>query len=166
MAILHLMVGLPCSGKTTWAKQIELESGAIRLTPDEWQTRLYGNDMHRPDHERVHDAVEAIMSELADRLLRGGYDVILDFGFWSKAERDSLRAHAEALGVDCMVHYAGASRSVLEQRMLERTEAAPADGFVFGANELNKWIGMFEKPDTDELAGGDMRQATDQMNGS
>jgi len=25
MATLHLMVGLPCSGKTTFAKQLELE---------------------------------------------------------------------------------------------------------------------------------------------
>ena len=37
MATLHLMVGLPCSGKTTLAKQLEQERSALRLTPDEWQ---------------------------------------------------------------------------------------------------------------------------------
>ena len=37
VATLHLMVGLPCSGKTTLAKQLEQERSALRLTPDEWQ---------------------------------------------------------------------------------------------------------------------------------
>ena len=35
MATLHLMVGLPCSGKTTLAKKLEVERAALRLTPDE-----------------------------------------------------------------------------------------------------------------------------------
>ena len=34
MATLHLMVGLPCSGKTTEARRLERELGALRLTPD------------------------------------------------------------------------------------------------------------------------------------
>lgn len=34
-ATLFLMVGLPGSGKTTRAKELERETGAIRFTPDE-----------------------------------------------------------------------------------------------------------------------------------
>ncbi|HST88133.1 MAG TPA: AAA family ATPase, partial [Ktedonobacterales bacterium] len=30
------MVGLPCSGKTTLAKELEREHCALRLTVDEW----------------------------------------------------------------------------------------------------------------------------------
>lgn len=32
---LHLMVGLPGVGKTTLARTIEDQSGALRLTPDD-----------------------------------------------------------------------------------------------------------------------------------
>ena len=46
MATLHLMVGLPCSGKTTLARKLEHERSALRLTPDEWQLRLFGQDAH------------------------------------------------------------------------------------------------------------------------
>jgi hypothetical protein len=35
MATLHLMCGLPGSGKTTLAERIERESNALRLSP-EW----------------------------------------------------------------------------------------------------------------------------------
>jgi predicted kinase len=38
------MVGLPCSGKTTLAHKLEREQSALRLTPDEWQIDLFGQD--------------------------------------------------------------------------------------------------------------------------
>ena len=45
-ATLFLMVGLPGSGKTTRAKELERETGAIRFTPDEWHLFLFGDDFH------------------------------------------------------------------------------------------------------------------------
>src|SRR5690242_19062107 len=41
VATLHLIVGLPCSGKTTLARQLERQYSALRLTPDEWHIRLF-----------------------------------------------------------------------------------------------------------------------------
>jgi len=42
MAILFLAVGLPCCGKTTAARQFEVEHAALRLSKDEWMKALYG----------------------------------------------------------------------------------------------------------------------------
>lgn len=50
--ILHLMVGLPGSGKTTEAKRIEAQTGAIRFTPDEWQIELFGTIMPTRSREK------------------------------------------------------------------------------------------------------------------
>lgn len=52
MATLHLMVGLPLSGKTTYARRLEREADALRLTPDDWHIRLghhYGLGMTEID---------------------------------------------------------------------------------------------------------------------
>ena len=64
MATLHLMVGLPCSGKTTLAKKLEQERSALRLTPDEWQVLLFGQDAEEPEHDARHSLIEAMFGIL------------------------------------------------------------------------------------------------------
>ena len=85
VATLHLMVGLPCSGKTTLAKKLEQERSALRLTPDEWQVALFGQDAHEPEHDARHSLIEAMLWKIASRALELGTNVILDFGFWARA---------------------------------------------------------------------------------
>ena len=72
MATLHLMVGLPLAGKTTLAKQLELEYSALRLTPDEWHTRLFGYDVEEKKHDERHFLIEAMLWEIAARVLKLG----------------------------------------------------------------------------------------------
>ena len=45
---LYVMAGLRASGKTTRAKQIERDSNALRLTPDEWMIPLFADLAPRP----------------------------------------------------------------------------------------------------------------------
>ena len=84
MATLLLMVGLPCSGKTTLAKQLEHERSALRLTPDEWQIGLFGQDAHEPEHDERHRFIEGMLWKIASRALELGTNVILDYGFWAR----------------------------------------------------------------------------------
>ena len=105
MTTLHLMVGLPCSGKTTLAKQLENELSALRLTPDEWHRRLYGQDATHPQHDDRHAQIEALQWEVAAKALARGVDVILDFGFWSKNERREFRDRAARLRVQTLIHF-------------------------------------------------------------
>jgi len=50
MPTLHLMCGLPCSGKTTLARQIADDSNAFLLTTDAWHLRLFGDDLGQECH--------------------------------------------------------------------------------------------------------------------
>jgi predicted kinase len=63
------MVGLPCSGKTTLAKKLEHERSALRLTPDEWQLGLFGQDAKEPEHDARHGFIEARLWAIASRAL-------------------------------------------------------------------------------------------------
>src|SRR6266487_6749808 len=105
VATLHLMVGLPCSGKTTLAKKHEHERSALRLTPDEWQVGLFGQDAKEPEHDARHSFIEALLWDVASRALVLGTNVILDFGFWAREEREDYRSRAKQLGARSEVHF-------------------------------------------------------------
>jgi predicted kinase len=79
MPTLHLMVGLPCSGKSTLARTLEHEHSALRLTPDEWQIRLFGQDAEAPEHDARHTLIETLQWEVASRALALGINVILRY---------------------------------------------------------------------------------------
>jgi predicted kinase len=151
MATLHLMVGLPCAGKTTLAKRIERERSCLRLTPDEWIERLFGADVKSDVLDAARDPMEALLWDVAAKVLRMGGDVILDFGFWSKAERDTFRQRAASLGAQCIIHYAEASEVELLRRLTDRNTNLPPGCFRIDPEQLQSWARQFEPPSDEEL---------------
>ncbi|GHU72899.1 hypothetical protein AGMMS49992_09880 [Clostridia bacterium] len=156
MATLHLMVGLPCSGKTTRAKEIERECNALRLTGDHWHLRLFGDDALDSRHNEHHEVIEAIMWEIASRSLALGINVIVDFGLWSKEERDDYKQRAKNLGVDCIIHYMNAPEAELFRRLGERNESVARGetlAFTIPFELMKKYCGHFQHCTAEELEG-------------
>lgn len=151
MATLFLMCGLPGSGKTTLARRIERERHALRLTPDEWIERLFGAGLTPPTLDWCRDPIEAVQWGVAERALLLGVNVILDFGFWSRSERDEFRARARALGADAEVHFLDVPRAVLSARLAARNADLPPYTFRVTDAQLDTWWNLFEPPTPDEL---------------
>ena len=152
MATLHLMVGLPGSGKTTRAKELEAEYGALRLTPDEWHLVLFGNDFPSEEHDDRHDRVERVMWTVAERALKLGVSVILDFGLWAREERDCLRRQAERLGVGFKIHFMDVPLDELCRRLEVRNERVGQDAvFRVTRADVEQWAQWFEPPVDEEL---------------
>jgi predicted kinase len=143
---------LPCSGKTTLSKKLEKELNALRLTPDEWHIRLFGHDVSHPDHDRRHDTVEDLLWKVAASVLGHGVDVILDFGFWKRIERQDYRARAAALGVPSVIHFLDVSEEVLFRRLDIRNELAHETTAQISPALLREWLGHFQPPDDEELS--------------
>jgi predicted kinase len=151
VATLHLMVGLPCSGKTTLAKKLEYEQSALRLTPDEWQVPLFGQDAEEPEHDARHSLIESMLWNIASRALELGTNVILDFGFWAREEREDYRSRAKQLGASSEVHFLDVSADELMQRLTARN-SRPSQAYFHISEEMMKpWLTFFQRPTPDEL---------------
>lgn len=159
---LHLTVGLPCSGKTTLAKQLEQKYSALRLTPDEWHVRLYGQDAVEQEHDARHELIEAIQWDVATRALTLGLDVILDFGCWVRVQRDEYRLRAEQLGTEFKIHYLATPQKMLLSRLAARNANLPSGTFYIPETKLEGWFKIFEPPFPDELPYTLIYQANEQ----
>ena len=148
---LHLMVGLPCSGKTTKAKILEKENNALLLSVDKWHIKLFGNDAVASDHDKNHDNVEEILWEIAQRVLKLGIDVILDFGFWGKSERIYFRNKAKEFGINFKMHVMNVSKDELIRRLEKRNRELPEGVFFIPVEKMNDYFKMFQPVEQDEL---------------
>lgn len=153
MATLHLICGLPCAGKTTFARQLEREQPALRFTPDEWHIRLFGMDFaeDEPLHDARHNLIETLQWELAIRALALGVNVILDFGFWAQSERENFRTQAAKLGASSQLHYLAVPEHILLERLNSRNAQRPEHTFVIPEAKLKEWIKLFQPPTLEEL---------------
>lgn len=143
---LFIICGLPGSGKTLLARRLELERDALRLTPDEWMSRIVGDGW---DLQRRKE-IEAMMTELAERVLKLRCNVVLDFGCWTRRERDRLRALARAVGARTETHYCTVPLEELQRRLSQRNRSLPPYTFVVTPEQVAEMYPHFEPQAADE----------------
>jgi predicted kinase len=141
---LIIICGLPGSGKTTLAREFEHRLGGVRLCPDDWMTALSVN-VWQAD---VRQKIEALQWSLAQRLLETGNIVIIEWGTWSRSERNALWAGARALGAAVELHTVHAPLEVLFERIAGRAAEDPP----ITRDQIEQWHGQFEVPAEEELA--------------
>jgi predicted kinase len=152
---LYVMVGLPASGKTTRAKEIETECNALRLTPDEWMIPLFADLAPRPFGQSLvggkRDVLEGRFVWLARRALQLGTNVVLDFGVWAKEERSALHHLALSARARFQLVYMEVDHDEQARRVHKRNTQEPATAFVMMPAELQIWRQAFQEPDEAEL---------------
>src|SRR5579875_3042651 len=122
---LSLMVGLPGSGKTVWARELAAERRALRLTADEWALSLFGREERHQEPGGKRWLLEGRLVALAIDVLRLRLSVVLDFGLWSRDERSALRWMAASVGASSEIVYLPVEREVQWSRIQHRWGNAP-----------------------------------------
>ena len=146
--LLITFCGLPGSGKTTTARQLERETGAIRLNTDEWMATL-GIDFF---DEPFRNKLQAQLYNHGKTLLRLGHSIIVEDGHWSRAERDKQRVDARKLGAILELHYFDLSFDELWRRLDGRNTSGAYGTVPITKEQLQTYWQMFQRPDEAELS--------------
>ena len=148
---LFLTVGLPCTGKTTAARRIEIEQKALRLTKDEWVKALYGHE----NPPSAQDVIEGRLIQVGLRVLELGSNVVIDYGLWGRDERSALRRAAADLGAVVEMRYFDLTPAEQRRRLDQRQAEAPHTTWPMSDEEVAEWSANFDIPTPGELDGSE-----------
>ena len=153
MASVIMTCGRICCGKSTYARRLRDERGGVILSIDDLMLALFpegAGEMHDTYVRRT----EAYLLEQSLQILESGADVILDWGLWTRAQRERLRAFYTGHGVEYEIHYLRISPEEWERRIRKRNarqnEEEPPAYFV-DEGLLRKVESLFEEPSDTEI---------------
>lgn len=152
MTRLHLIHGFIGSGKTTFAKQLEQQTNALRLTQDEWMIAFHGTNPPEGVIDRFEGRLKGLLWQWARLELGKGREVILDYGFWSRASRKAIRGMAGEIGAVPVFYKTSIDRDEMLRRTLARTAAMPPGALVIDENAFNILWPRYEPMGEDEEA--------------
>ncbi len=153
MAKVYLICGKICCGKTTYANKICVENNAVLLSVDEITLALFGQ--HPGDkHDEYVERTEKYLLNKSVELISKDINVVLDWGFWTKAERESAKRFYKSRNIECELHYIDVSDKTWKSRLHKRNNAVLANetsAYYVDDNLAAKFASIFEVPSEDEI---------------
>jgi predicted kinase len=148
--VAHIVIGFIGSGKTTFARKLEEETGAVRFTKDEWMVRIFGNTPPEDKFEEYDNRMASLAVDMALECLKAGIDVVIDEGFWVKEQRDEIREKVKRVGAIPKMYYLEVPLEVMKARTLKRSDNPPVDSFTIDEESFDHYWKFFQPPDKDE----------------
>ncbi len=153
MAKVFLICGKICSGKSTYAKQLQAADQSVILSVDEIMLAVFGLYAGEK-HDEYAANVRHYLFQKSLEVIQAGVDVILDWGFWTKAGRNEAKAFYRSRNIECELHYLDLADEVWQARINQRNQsviAGETTAYIVDSNLAAKFEARFEPPAQDEI---------------
>lgn len=153
MAKVFLICGKICSGKSTYAEQLKSKSNAVILSVDEIMLSIFGQHTGEK-HDEYCKNVQKYLFDKSLEFINVGVNVILDWGFWQKADRKFAKDFYRSKKIECELHFIDISEEMWQQRIAKRNDlisCGKLDAYFVDENLAQKFGAIFDCPDKDEV---------------
>ena len=154
MSKIIAICGKICCGKSYYAKQIKEKENAVVLSTDEATYDLIDNEQGEL-YDVFAERVNKYLMKKAVEIVKAGCNVILDWGFWTKAERQETTKNFNQFGIDVEWHYVDIEQSrwkqLIEERNNKNKNGNGGSNFYVDEGLMEKLLSKFEEPTRDEI---------------
>ena len=145
--IAYVICGFIGAGKTTFARKLEKETKAIRITKDEWIIKIFGNKITSDKNfERYDKNITELATDIAFKILKAGKDVIIDEGFGLNPKRDDIKKKIINVGAKPILYYVECPIEKMKERVINRSKSPTADSFEINEEMFDKYLKYWEPP--------------------
>ncbi len=154
--IIHLICGSTGAGKSTYAKMLSNDIGAIHFSVDDWMTSLFGPDLENPMDwkwisERALRCENQIIST-ACALAESGVSSILEIGLQQSNKRAEVVSTVTKSGCTLQTHFLDVDASERWRRVQQRnTEKGETFRLEVTRDMFDFFEAMWESPSESEL---------------
>lgn len=153
MPKVYMTCGKICSGKSTYAQTLRERYKAVILSVDEITLALFGQGAGEK-HDDYVAAAEAYLFRKSVEIIEIGISVVLDWGFWTKAERDAARQFYGTRGIQNEFHYLEIDEAEWGRCLKKRNESVlqhQTDAYYVDDGLAAKFAAIFEPPLREEI---------------
>ena len=154
MARIIAVCGKICSGKTYYANSLKVVENAVILSCDELTNDLFDNNLG-DRHDEMSRRIWTYFYKKSAELVGIGCNVILDWGFWKRIDRQNMSDFCRRNNISCEWHYVKVDDKTWERNINERNKRI-LDGFGGSDYFLDEGLMaklqlMWEEPDEKEM---------------
>ena len=145
-----MICGFIGAGKTTFSKKLEMKTGVVRITKDEWLIKLFGNNPLIDRFEEYDEKICELSNNIAFQFVEKGVDVIIDDGFWVKKQRQEMKKRIEEARAEVVLYYVKCSMGTMKDRVVGRNNNFTKDSFKISEKMFDGYVRYWESPSEDE----------------
>lgn len=148
-----MLCGKVGSGKSTYAQSLKTKGNTFILSYDDLMLILFDDCIGPARHQEMVSRCKKFLFEQALEMLEMNIDVILDFGFWSKEERDETKIFFRSKGIKVKLHYVNPPYEVITNNLEIRNKSINdgVRGYYMTPEKRKKFDSFFQEPSNEEI---------------